>query len=66
MGKLKLYQIKKLQKELALRKRMIKSLRESMNREGIPDWSKNNMIKEHNLHVRVAEKIREQLLDNLV
>jgi hypothetical protein len=62
---MKTYQIKELQKELAKRNRMIESIKESMNREGIPAWSKNNLIKEHNLNVRVAKSIREQLLGAL-
>jgi uncharacterized protein (UPF0128 family) len=62
---MKTYQIKELQKELAKRNRMIEAIKVSMNREGIPAWSKNNLIKEHNLHVRVAKSIREQLLEAL-
>jgi hypothetical protein len=43
--------IKELQKELAKRNGIIKAIKVAMEREGIPAWSKNNMIKEHNLHV---------------
>ena len=62
---MKPYQIKELQKELAKRNGMIKAIKVAMEREGIPAWSKNNMIKEHNLHVRVGKSIREQLLGAL-
>jgi hypothetical protein len=59
---MKTYQIADLQKKLNKHIKMAEAIKSAMNREGIPAWSKNNLIKEYNLNVRVIKSIREKLL----
>jgi uncharacterized protein (UPF0128 family) len=59
---MKTYQIKELQKELAKVERIAASIKGLIETHEGPAWSKNNLIKEYNLNVRVAKQIKSDLL----
>jgi len=58
---MKTYQIKELKKELAKVERIAASIKEMIETHNGPAWSKNNLIKEYNQHVRIAKQIKSDL-----
>lgn len=59
------YRIKNLQEELKKRKGMVKAIKAAMDRKDIPDWKLNDLIKQHNVQVRVIKSIRQDIIDRL-
>jgi hypothetical protein len=58
---MKKYQIENLKKELAKVERIAASIKEMIETHEGPAWSKNNLIKEYNLNVRIAKQIKSDL-----
>lgn len=58
---MKAYEIKNLQNELAKHERIAASIKQMIQEHDGPAWSKNNLIKEYNLNVRIIKSIKADL-----